>query len=162
MDLYLVRHAEAVDGHLYGDDTERPLTANGRAAARQVGEALAKNSVTLDVIITSPLVRAVETAELIAVALGFAGGLEVSGALTPGGHTDEILTRVVEPHAGARVALVGHEPSMGHLLSALLQKRGLSLSKGAAIALDYDKRRARLKWVIKPKKLEPNASVDGI
>jgi phosphohistidine phosphatase len=169
MELFLIRHAKAADGALYGDDAERPLTSDGREAATAVGKALAKESVELDIIVTSPLVRAVETAELIAVGIGYRGALEVSSALEPGGRPDVMLAQVVKPRLDdgvKRLALVGHEPSMGYLLSALLQKRGLSMSKGAVVKLKLDggsfDRPAKLAWIVKPKHLEPKQSLDAL
>jgi phosphohistidine phosphatase len=166
MQLFLIRHAKAADGSGYAEDGERPLTAEGRTGALAVGNALAAAGVTFDAIVTSPLVRAVETAELIAVALAYTGQLDVSARLEPGGRTGDILDEVVGRRAGvARLALVGHEPSMGRLLSVLLGRPGLSLSKGAAVRLDYapgGDEAARFHWVIKPKKPEPVASLDGL
>lgn len=165
MELFLVRHAKAADGALYGEDGERPLTPEGRKAASAVGEALAKEGVELDAIVTSPLVRAVETAELLAVGVGYKGALEVSASLEPSGRPDVMLSVAVQPRLDAgvkRLALVGHEPSMGYLLSALLQKPGLSMSKGAVVKLKLDglDRPAKLAWIVKPKHLEPSKSLD--
>jgi phosphohistidine phosphatase len=163
MDLFLIRHAKAKDGALYGDDHERPLTADGRRAAQDVGESLLRHAVKLDAIWSSPLVRAVETAELIAVAIGYGGALEISRLLSPEAHSSEIIDGLLERQDGERVALVGHEPSMGNLLSALVGKPGLSLSKGAVVRLEYRAgKRARVIWTIKPKQLDPIASLDGL
>jgi phosphohistidine phosphatase len=162
MDLFLIRHAKAADGSLYGEDSERPLTADGRAAATQVGAALHKHGVGFDAILVSPFVRAVETAELVAVGISYTGALEVSRLLEPGGDPPEIISRLIAHRKEARVALVGHEPSMGRLLSALLGKHGLSLSKGAAVRLQWDGKHAHLTWIVKPKKLDPVASLDGL
>jgi phosphohistidine phosphatase len=162
MELLLVRHAKAADGHLYEADEERPLTADGRRAAREVGEALAKAKVLLDAIWTSPLVRAVETAELVAVSIGFQGGLSVSPLLAPEGRPHHIIDHLIARAGVQRAAFVGHEPSMGKLLSALLGKPGLSMSKGAAVKLEWDGKKARLIFALKPKRLEPSSSLDAI
>jgi phosphohistidine phosphatase len=163
MDLFLIRHAKAADGALYADDAERPLTADGRRAALDVGASLARHGVQLDALVVSPLVRAVETAELIAVSIGYAGALSVSDVLAPEGRPQQIIERAVEPHQG-RVALVGHLPSMGHLLSALLARPGLSLGKGAVVRLRYERpdQPATLVWVMTPRHLEPAPSLEAI
>ena len=162
MDLFLIRHAKAQDGALYGDDTERPLTADGRRAALDVGESLARHAIKLDAIWSSPLVRAVETAELVAVALGYASGLEITRALAPEARSAEAID-LLEQEARERVALVGHEPSIGNLLSKLLGKSGLAMSKGAVVRLSWQpKGPAKVIWVIKPKRLDPIASLDGL
>jgi len=162
MELLLIRHAKAIDGELYAEDGHRPLTADGRRHAQEVGAALAEEGISLDAMVTSPFVRAVETAELVACELGYEGALEVSATLEPGGRPQEIMDRVIMPRSVKRLALVGHEPSMGNLLSALLQKPGLSMSKGAAVRLSWDGKRGKLVWVVKPKKLSPVGSLDGL
>src|SRR3954469_3570852 len=122
MDLFLIRHAKAADGALYGSDEERPLTDDGRGHARQVGAALAKAGVRFDVILTSGFKRAVETAELIAAEVGYTGELGSDANLEPDGRPHTIIDEVIQLRTEERVALVGHEPSMGKLLSALLGK----------------------------------------
>ncbi len=163
MDLFLIRHAEAQDGSLYAADSLRPLTADGRKAARSVGEALRKENIVLAEIVSSPLVRAVETAELLMVGLGFDGALQVSEELEPGGVPSQILLRVVAQHWNSpSLALVGHEPSMGALLSLLLERRGLALGKATAVrlTLEHPAKPAKLVWTIKPRRLSPTPSLD--
>ncbi len=162
MDLYLIRHAHAADGALYGDDYERPLTAEGRRAAQAVGAALQAQKTTFEIIVSSPLVRAVETAELLACQLGFAGGLTISRALTPDSDVESILQNVVAPHRASKsLALVGHQPSMGQLVGSLVGRSGASLQKGAVVCVDFDvdSQRAKLRWVITPESLDPSASL---
>src|SRR2546425_5291494 len=117
MDLFLIRHAAAAEGALYGSDGERPLTADGRKSVLAVGAALAKNGVKLELVVCSPLVRAVETAELIAVSVGYEGELQICPELLPEGSPAAMLERALRPNVKkSRVALVGHLPSMGNLL----------------------------------------------
>src|SRR5262249_3013295 len=120
-EIYLIRHARAAE-HA-ANDWERSLVAEGRAEARAVGAALAKAGGQLDAMGVSPLVRAVETATLIGVEIGYAGALFVDHALTPDGNTEAMLA-VLAQLPGERVALVGHEPSMGQLLSDLVGRPG--------------------------------------
>ena len=162
MDLFLIRHAKAEDPSGFGSDAHRPLTADGRRAARAVGEALRKEGVRFDAIVSSPLVRAVETAELVAIETKYDGALSVSASLEPGASPSEMMERVVADHEVERLALVGHEPSMGNLLSALLGRPGLSLSKGAVVRLRWDGKAARYEWAVKPQRLEPVKTIDGI
>ena len=164
MDLFLIRHAKAADGALYGEDAERPLTADGRRAALDVGASLAQHGVKLDLIVSSPFVRAVETAELVAVSVGYERQIEIVGELAPEGRPAQMIDRALRPHAKkGRVALVGHLPSMGHLLSALLDRPGLSMSKGAVARLGWTEgRAAKLVWVMTPKRLDPVASLDAL
>ena len=161
MDLFLIRHAHAVDGGGLRDD-DRPLSKDGRKQALDVGAALARQKVRLGRIVASPLVRAVETAELVAVSLGFEGGLEVHDALRPDGGWKHLVRELLEPHDDHEpLALVGHEPSIGHFLSKLLQQKGLSMSKGAVVRLDWHdaERPANVVWTLSPKRLDPSPSL---
>jgi phosphohistidine phosphatase len=162
MDLFLIRHAKAADGSLYAGDEERPLTDDGRAQARQVGEALAKAGVRFDVMISSGLLRANQTAEIIAHAVGYQGLLLTDERISPEGRPHLIVEQVITPRTEERVALVGHEPSMGKLLSALLGKHGLAMAKGGVARLAWDGKQGRLQFVVKPKKLEPSGSLDDL
>jgi len=161
MDLFLIRHAHAVDGDGMRDD-DRPLSKDGRKQALDVGGALAKQKVRFGRIVTSPLVRAVETAELVAVTLGFDGQLDVHDAMRPDGSWKHLLREVLEGHDGAgALALVGHEPTVGHYLSKLLHQKGLSMSKGAVVRLDWHdaERPATVVWTLSPKRLDPSPSL---
>ncbi len=161
MDLYLIRHAQAVDGNGLRDD-DRPLSATGRRQALEVGRALAGQKVRFSRVVTSPLVRAVETAELVAVATDFDGELAVADALRPDGGWKQLQRDVLDGLAGeAAVALVGHEPSIGHFLSKLLEDKGLSMSKGAVVRLAFARagEPARVVWTLSPKRLDPSPSL---
>lgn len=128
----------------------------------EVAGALKKLAVHFSLIVSSPLVRAVETAELIAVGTDYGRGLEIRPELSPEGEVNDMLATSLAPHLGSpRVALVGHEPSMGHLLSHLLGQPGLSLEKAAVACLDFDSTRetALLRWTISPNRLQPQDSL---
>jgi phosphohistidine phosphatase len=162
MDLFLIRHATAEDGSLYQNDEERALTVGGRQQAQQVGAALKKAGVAFDAMISSGYLRANETAELIAGELGYGGAVHTDARLAPEARPVEIIEGLIAGRTEERLALVGHEPSMGKLLSALLGKPGLSLSKGAAVRLAWDGKRARLAWIVKPKKLDPSSELHDL
>jgi phosphohistidine phosphatase len=155
-ELYLIRHARAIEHAAH--DWERPLMAEGRAEARAVGSALLKAGVALDTIAASPLVRAVETATLIAVETAYAGGLTIDHALTPDGTTSGML-QLIGQLPGKHVALVGHEPSMGQLLSDLIGRPGMSLAKGGVVRLAVDGKVERgackIVWTVSPRHLTP-------
>lgn len=155
-EIYLIRHARALEQS--SNDWERPLIPEGRAEARAVGAALKQAGVSFDVIAVSPLVRAVETATLIAVEVGYDGGLTVDASLTPDGTTNGMIGLC--QHLGAqKVALVGHEPSMGQFLSDLSGRPGMSMVKAGVVHLTLAAPAARgggkLVWQISPRKLTP-------
>lgn len=117
MKLYLIRHAEAVPEDVAGSDADRWLSPRGREAARGLARLLREQGVELDAIVSSPLPRAVQTAELVAVGLDYLGPIAVEPALAPGCHPRPALERL--PEHGAAVAVVGHEPTIA-LLGALV------------------------------------------
>lgn len=112
MRLYLVRHAKAEQGE---PDELRRLTPDGVQAARELGTRLAREGVAPDAVLTSPLLRARETAEEI----GRATGTEVEpvDVLAPGA-TAEDVTRAVSGR-GETVVVVGHQPDCGQIAAAL-------------------------------------------
>lgn len=156
MDICLVRHAVAVERGSPGfeDDAKRPLTPQGRARMVEAAGGL-KRLFTPQVILTSPLVRAAETAEILRKGYGL-GKPRVCDALATGDH-DRVLAAIEEADAGA-VALVGHEPWMSELLAYLLtgDRTGMAsiFKKGAAAlvvsAADPAPGNCWLEWLIQP------------
>ncbi len=114
MRLLIVRHAEAAPGE---PDELRPLTAEGRAHARELGERLRGEGFAADAVITSPLLRARETA----AALGL-GEPEVDERLAPGASPDDV--RDAASGRGDTVVVVGHQPDCGQ---AVLELAGVEV-----------------------------------
>ena len=110
MRLFLVRHAEAAPGD---PDELRPLTPAGRAVARDLGERLAPEH--LDAVVSSPLLRARETAEQIARAAGLTA--EADKRLAPGATADDLQAAVAK--RGETVVAVGHQPDCSAIVLAL-------------------------------------------
>lgn len=145
--LMLVRHAVAEDEHPLGDEA-RALTSEGRAAFRQHARKLARLT-PLTGIITSPLVRAVQTAEILAEAFGI-GQVEVHGALLPHANAHKrILELAME--LGPGWALVGHNPGMAQAgARALGGELPDKLRKGTVLALLPSGKRFELAWFASP------------
>jgi phosphohistidine phosphatase len=116
MRLYLVRHAEAARGD---PDELRPLTPAGRQQARELGERLAAQGVEADAVFSSPLLRARETADQLARALGVQAVPDER--LAPGATADDVLATVAErqPQPDRTVVVVGHQPDCGRIAAAL-------------------------------------------
>jgi phosphohistidine phosphatase len=112
MQLYLVRHAEAAGGE---PDELRPLTPAGREQARSLGERLRESGVRPDAILTSPLLRARETAVLLARELGVEAVPD--DRLAPGATADQITSAV--DGRGETVVVVGHQPDCSRIAGAL-------------------------------------------
>lgn len=117
MKIYLVRHADAVPANPERPDAHRHLSAHGRSTCRGVGRLLREAGVTFDVVVSSPLVRAVQTAELLADAVGYLGLVEAHAGLAPGAQP-ELVAADLLARDGA-VAAFGHEPSISALAAYL-------------------------------------------
>lgn len=124
--LYLVRHAEATPGT---PDELRPLTEAGRRAARELGRRLAGEG-PLDAVVTSPLLRARETAAVIARVAGV-GAPAVEEGLAPGATTQSVLAAV--QGRGERVVAVAHQPDCARVAEALLGEKRLFPPGGMAV-----------------------------
>jgi len=141
MKLYLVRHASAEDPNPATDDKDRALTDGGKTKMIRAVEGLRKLKIHPLLILTSPLKRAHETAEILA------GGLtgiriEVMPELAPGCDSATIL-EALRPHARHKsIALVGHQPGLGHLASFLLtgsdRRCDLDFKKGGVACLETE------------------------
>jgi phosphohistidine phosphatase len=131
MRLYLVRHAEAAPGD---PDELRPLTPNGREQARRLAEQLRDDGVRADVVITSPLLRARETGNLIARELG--AEVSVTEELAPGATPDSLTRAVREVSAGERAVIaVGHQPDCSRIAAALTGEPEPAFPPAASVAI---------------------------
>jgi phosphohistidine phosphatase len=151
--LYLLRHADAGDPMAWpGDDAERPLSAKGRRQARRLGSLLADIGWRPDVILTSPKVRAAQTAAIVGRAVSVQPGDE--RRLASGFEIDD-LRKVLAAHAEAkRILLVGHDPDFSAIASALTGA-AIELRKGAIARIDLPDAasaagRGALRWLIPP------------
>jgi phosphohistidine phosphatase len=141
--LYIVRHAWAThpDNPNYPDDRLRPLTKAGRNRFAKVIENLAQRGFRPQVVVTSPLLRCLQTAELIVA--GGAGNREIvqRAELEPGSNLDELLQWMNrELVKYDEVAWVGHNPDIGHMTAALVGAGGeaFDFSKGAVAAIRFE------------------------
>lgn len=133
--LLLVRHAIAEDrGADWPDDRLRPLTKEGAARMAREAAGLAALDVRIEEILTSPLVRARQTADILAAAWPKRIKVQEIEALAPGGKARAVLQALGESKRNS-LALVGHEPGMGELAAALLGMRTPLAFKKGAVAL---------------------------
>jgi phosphohistidine phosphatase len=160
MDLYIVRHAWA--GHAgdpeWPNDAVRPLSPKGKRRFRRMAEKLAGRGVTPDVIASSPLVRCMETAEILAKAVP--GGAEVvpRDELLPGGDLNALLawTRQMADDYG-QIAWVGHAPDVGRLAAAAIgwHDGAFDLGKGAVAAIRFgnppELGKGEMRWLVTAK-----------
>lgn len=137
-ELYLIRHGVAEErGEAWPDDSKRPLTDDGIERMRRAARGLVRLGVTLDVVLTSPFVRARQTAELVAAAFSDRPPLVVIESLTPNGSFQGLLNDLEKQAKRARIALVGHEPDLGEVAARLgCMRRALEFKKGAVCRID--------------------------
>lgn len=147
MDVFLIRHAAAIDETLELRDPMRHLTQEGRKQAVALGDRLRWHDCTPTQIWTSPLVRAVQTAELVAAGLKTTVGVEVVPLLAPGESARGLLAIVRALPADASVLLVGHEPGLSGLGALLAGATDFAvLAKAEAARLVDGTIRWRCAW----------------
>lgn len=140
MILYVMRHAEAVDESNTLKDDWRFLTEKGRSASEKISVSIAKIGPKPRLTITSPLTRAVQTAEIAAGKACRKNVVIASELLLPEADIDALITSLKEYDDAARILLVGHEPQLGLLVAALLDRKNdsISLKRSACVALELD------------------------
>ncbi len=120
LSLYLVRHAQAdARGPRWPDDARRPLTARGRQRFTALLRDPAVRRASFDVVLTSPLVRAAQTAAMLAEARRVPPPTQVCRALEPGGRPEKVARALARGRNWRAVALVGHEPGLSELVAYL-------------------------------------------
>ena len=160
MKLYLLRHGDAVE---HGDprykENDRPLTPKGIQRTKQLAHVLREMEITFDSILTSPLARARETAEIVARGLKQQDNLRFSEHLAPSGSMEELVHQIntIRP-APNSVVLVGHEPYLSGFTSLLCTGGpGLPVvfKKGALCRLEVQVlacgKCAALDWLLQPR-----------
>lgn len=163
MDLYLLRHAVAVERGTAGFEADhlRPLTAEGRVKMEEIAAGMAALELKFDVILTSPYVRAHQTAEIAAAALRQSKKLRHEPALQADRSPQEFVARLAGKLAEhERLLAVGHEPFLSSLATLLLGLPGgaaLVMKKGSLCKLTVSRFKprpaAQLEWLLTPRQL---------
>jgi phosphohistidine phosphatase len=139
MDIYLIRHGIAADPSEY-DDRDRPLTDKGREKTERVAEKIRQVGIKFDLILTSPLIRAKQTAQIL-LEVGLTNLVEEFIPLSPGGNLQEFLQTWAESDYGkteGAIALVGHQPDLTDWAEQLIWgeiREKLILKKAGIIGL---------------------------
>jgi phosphohistidine phosphatase len=139
-ELYLIRHGLAEErGDAWPDDARRPLTDEGLSRMRKAARGLARLGVSVEVVLSSPLVRARQTADIVAGGLDPRPSLVNVDSLAPGGSYAAVIADLEKQARKVRIALVGHEPAMGELAARLIGSRHpIEFKKGAVCRIDID------------------------
>ena len=155
--LYLIRHGVAEErGDAWPDDAKRPLSEGGIERLQKSARGLARLDAWIDVILTSPLVRTRQTADIVASAFDPRPSIVSVDSLAPEG-TYTALVADLEKHARkTRIALVGHEPGIGELAARLIGSRhSIEFKKGAVCRIDVEQippvGPGDLRWMLTPK-----------
>lgn len=157
--LYVIRHAIAAErGDEYPDDATRPLTPHGTSRFRKVARGLAALEAEIDVILTSPMVRARQTAEILSQQLRGHPPVVETAALEPGARYQDLFAELGRHARVTGIALVGHQPGIGEIAARLVGHRGsFEFRKGAVCRIDIDQLPppgpGRLRWFAPPKML---------
>ncbi len=165
MKLYILRHGEAVErgDPTFKHDADRPLTVKGIQRTKLLAHTLRQLEVPLDVIFTSPLRRARETADIVERGLRLHGRVEFTQHLAPGGDVEKLVAQLNALRPAPRsLLLVGHEPDLSRLISMLATGGPnllLALKKGALCRLEVEHLRcgrcASLEWLLPPRVVGP-------
>jgi len=157
MEIYFLRHGDAgAKDQWTGRDEERPLSPEGTARMERVAAALSRLALPVELIITSPLVRARQTAEIVARRLSLKDVLKEDRRLEPGFGVDE-LSSILQDHRGVRaLMLVGHEPDFSRVISTRIGGGSVEVKKGGIARVDIDSPsspRGSLVWLVPPRLL---------
>ena len=164
MELFVIRHAiaEPLGKKNEFSDEKRALTDEGRERMREVVNGLAKLGVEFDLILTSPLARAVETAEIVGAAVGLTKKeIKQSNNLAPGASVEHLFAEIKGLAGVEAIALIGHQPDLGGLISRIIQSdRGelsIQLKKGCVCCLNVTEKvptlRGDMVWLLTPRQL---------
>ena len=158
-ELYLIRHGVAEErGDAWPDDGKRPLTEEGMSRMRKAARGLSRLGVVFDIVLTSPLVRARQTAEIVAGGIAPRPVLANLDALAPDSGYAALIAELEKHARKPRIALVGHEPDIGELAARLVgSRRSLEFKKGAICRIDVEalppSGPGDLRWFLTPKLL---------
>ena len=156
MKLYLLRHGIAEDKSVKGTDAARELTGKGKTELRRVVKVASKAGVKPSLILTSPLVRARQTAEIAQDGLGVKEDLLETTTLVPEGPPHMVWAELSDHRKQPSLMLVSHNPLMEQLLAFLLGTPTLrfDFAKGAVVALEIENFRGEpdgvLQWILTP------------
>jgi len=159
-ELCIMRHGAAVArGEAgYADDAKRPLTEPGKRKMHEIAAGLKQAGFEADWIVSSPLVRAVETAKIAASALGPLAPLEISETLSPGSSAESLLAFLAKHKNRRRILVVGHEPDLSSLAARLVgagRHANLAFKKGACCLISFrefpPKSPGQLVWWLTPR-----------
>jgi phosphohistidine phosphatase len=152
--LYFLRHAHAEPAGRDGNDAARRLSARGEAAMRAAAPLWRRLNLRPDVVLSSPLPRALRTAELFAEGVGLARRPIVDQRLAPGAGWPDVAQALADHHRSRRVMFVGHEPDLSEIISLLTGASSVRMRKGSLACVEFpgypDAGQGELAWLLDP------------
>jgi phosphohistidine phosphatase len=159
MEVYFLRHGDAGSRESWkGSDATRPLSDEGAARMEREASTMALLRLPLGRILTSPLVRAQQTAEIVARALNLGDSLADDDRLAPGFGIEELGSIMREHRAAAALMLVGHEPDFSTVIAACIGGGRVDCKKGGLARVDFldaSSLKGLLVWLLPPRVLAP-------
>src|SRR5580698_7789140 len=155
MNLYILRHASAGtsrENPLL--DVKRPLDKEGKQQCLLVGNYLNALRVQFDLIASSPLKRALQTASLVGNEVGYDAKIQVTDALAPAATVTAFQEFIAKLGQHENVLIVGHNPNLSQFLGSLIVSPGranIRVRKGAIARVDYTRRPGILHWLVDPR-----------
>ena len=165
-----MRHAEALpvganSGGTIIRDADRPLSASGEREAALIGKTLARLDSTVKVVMTSPLLRAVQTGNIVGREIGGQAAIKTSTNLSPGFTSEKLVEEFLALNDGGNIIAVGHQPDLSMCISYLIAGSGsatVAMGPGAVACVKLTSRGRRaeseLRWLLTP---EIAASIDS-
>ncbi len=155
MNLYVLRHASAGTRRLNPViDVKRPLDKEGKQQCMLIGSYLNALKLQFDLVLSSPLKRALQTASLVGTEVGYDSKIEVTDALAPEASLAAFQEMLNELNGRDNVLLVGHNPNLPHFIGSLITTPGraaVRLRKGAIARVDCTRRPGTLHWLVDPR-----------
>jgi phosphohistidine phosphatase len=158
MIIYFLRHASAGEHYINPKkDEKRPLDKEGLEQCGYIGRALTSMEAQVDVIISSPLKRATQTASLVGNEMGYEGKLQIENALRPEATFADFRKMLEKYSRQESVMVVGHNPNLSQFLGAVISESGceasVDLKKGAVARVEMRRSSGTLLWCLTPKAL---------
>jgi phosphohistidine phosphatase len=155
MNLYLMRHANAgLRRENPTLDAKRGLIKEGKEQCMLMARVLSAFKVQIDVIVSSPLKRALQTAQFVGTELGYDAKVEISAALGPNADYGSFQTMLARYANREGVLVVGHNPNLFQFLGKMVTGNGgaaIRLRKGSIARVDMDNHPPRLQWLVDPR-----------
>lgn len=163
MELFILRHGEAGQRSSQASDQKRPLTSTGKVEILEIAKALKIIGLKFDLVVTSPLKRAYDTAKIVSDIFNIGNRLQVWNELAPEGQRAEIYRKISQLGEENSVLIVGHQPLLGEIVNDMIHKGksspcNLLLKKGGVVRLRLLSKsnipRGELRWLLSPRILK--------